>query len=1035
MRPKKLVMSAFGPYANEEVIDFDLLNGKNIFLITGATGAGKTTIFDAISYALFGEASGSTRENDSLRSDFADSSRLTFVELDFELRGKVYSIKRIPQQLRPKVKGEGFTNQGSEAELVLPDGKVRTGTNNVTNKIIELLGINKDQFKQIVMLPQGEFKKLLLADSREREVIFRKIFGTYSYEKIQSLLNDKSKLLYKDLEKSKDRVLTNVKNIKSDEPIIVDDYFEFSSIISKIEELIKNLKAKGKNVEKSLSEKRSKIEKLQEQRVKAERNNELIDEKKFVIARFEELLEKKDYISEKEEVLKKISKGKEIAYIEDELNKKFDNSELRNKEFEVCKKTIEALEGKLIKAKDKLAEEDAKKDKKIKILEQINSLKEKMPKIAEFDKKINSIKLLKEKIESNKKVGDISKKSLEDLKKKKKENDELIKEISELEKRKIVLEKEISDKDKLIKRVRQLYKNILDLNKQEERYEKLKKDFLVKEDLYKKYKVDFESKQECYMKDQAGVLAINLHEGEPCPVCGSLSHPNPAKRMLDVPTEKELKESKNIFEKYQNDYNNILLEMREIKTTIETLINDVINKELKDIGTNKTYDKETENEVLDEGKKLNVTLKSLKEELKVVEDKIINKKDISRALENIDKEIEQKENLVLEISEEYTSLFGKLKGEEEILKTLENEVPEDIRSINILNLKIKELDDMVEKYEKSLKVATEKVNNLSNELSSERAKKIEVERILKELEDDIKESKDRVKDKIDKCGFKSYDEYKEIKELILEEEKINEEIINYNELIKSLQDRKKELEEKTKDIKYQDITELKENIDKEKGEERVIDNEYRDIYSVISNNSHILNEIKDIEIKVKDKEEKYKVVGELAYLSNGKRSPYITFERFVLASYFQEIIDSANLRLSKMTGERFILRRKEDKGKGNSQQGLELEVYDNYTGKNRHVKTLSGGESFKASLALALGLSDVVQSNSGGIMLDTIFIDEGFGSLDPESLENAINSLLDLQKGGRLVGIISHVPELKDRIEAKLEITTSLKGSSADFNL
>ena len=170
-------------------------------------------------------------------------------------------------------------------------------------------------------------------------------------------------------------------------------------------------------------------------------------------------------------------------------------------------------------------------------------------------------------------------------------------------------------------------------------------------------------------------------------------------------------------------------------------------------------------------------------------------------------------------------------------------------------------------------------------------------------------------------------------------------------------------------------------------------------------------------------------------MANGKRSPYITFERFVLASYFQEIIDSANLRLSRMTGERFVLKRKEDKGKGNSQQGLELEVYDNYTGKNRHVKTLSGGESFKASLALALGLSDVVQANAGGIMLDTIFIDEGFGSLDPESLENAINSLLDLQKGGRLVGIISHVPELKERIESKLEITTSLKGSSANFNI
>ncbi|WP_368260020.1 SbcC/MukB-like Walker B domain-containing protein [Clostridium paraputrificum] len=214
-----------------------------------------------------------------------------------------------------------------------------------------------------------------------------------------------------------------------------------------------------------------------------------------------------------------------------------------------------------------------------------------------------------------------------------------------------------------------------------------------------------------------------------------------------------------------------------------------------------------------------------------------------------------------------------------------------------------------------------------------------------------------------------------------------------------------------------------------------LDQNIKEVYSLINNNSAILKEIKDIEKLISYKEEEYKVIGELSNLANGKKSPYITFERFVLASYFQEIIDSANIRLSKMTNDRFILKRKEDKGKGTSQQGLELEVYDNYTGKSRHVKTLSGGESFKASLSLALGLSDVVQANAGGISLDTMFIDEGFGTLDPESLENAINTLLELQRNGRLVGIISHVPELKERIEAQLQISVSAEGSSTKFNI
>ena len=242
-----------------------------------------------------------------------------------------------------------------------------------------------------------------------------------------------------------------------------------------------------------------------------------------------------------------------------------------------------------------------------------------------------------------------------------------------------------------------------------------------------------------------------------------------------------------------------------------------------------------------------------------------------------------------------------------------------------------------------------------------------------------------------------------------------------------------ELREKTRELSIIDIREIEDKINVERKVESEISQKARAVYSIIDNNINILNEIKNINNTVKEKELRYKVIGELANLANGKKSPYISFERFVLASYFQEIIDAANIRLSKMTGERFILKRKEDKGKGTAQQGLELEVYDNYTGKCRHVKTLSGGESFKASLSLALGLSDVVQANAGGISLDTIFIDEGFGTLDSESLDNAISSLIALQKGGRLVGIISHVPELKERIEAKLEIKSSLEGSSAEF--
>ena len=240
MKPIKLTLSAFGPYANKQVIDFEELNGRNIFVISGKTGAGKTTIFDAISYALYGEASGESRENDSLRSHFADDDVETYVELEFELRGKTYTVNRVPKQKKKKARGEGYTEKGAEATLTLPDGKVITKVKPVTDKLIELLGITKEQFKQIVMLPQGEFKKLLLADSVERESIFRKIFNTYDFERIQSELKEKALNLTKKRSKSKDKIKTHLEGIKGENDITIDEYIDFEVIINKLKDLIEN---------------------------------------------------------------------------------------------------------------------------------------------------------------------------------------------------------------------------------------------------------------------------------------------------------------------------------------------------------------------------------------------------------------------------------------------------------------------------------------------------------------------------------------------------------------------------------------------------------------------------------------------------------------------------------------------------------------------------------------------------------------------------------------------------------------------------
>lgn len=1039
MRPFKLVISAFGPYAKEETIDFSLLDGKNIFLITGATGAGKTTIFDAISYALFGEASGSSRETDSLRSDFAASNRLTFVELDFELRGEIYHVKRIPQQLKPKVKGEGFTNQSAEAELVLPDGKVRTGASNVSNKINEILGINKEQFKQIVMLPQGEFKKLLLADSKDREVIFRKIFGTHTYERIQAFLYDKSRELSKGLEKSKDRILVNIKNIKSQKPIIIGDDFEITSVIEKLKGLISESKEKGSEVDKESNRIKKAIEKFQIEKLQGENNNKLIVEAKKVYEKLKDRIADRPIIEKKDELLGKINKAKDIFYIEEELIRQKRNRENKNADKNNSKIRINKLKQELKGAEENLIREEKKEKEKSKLIEEINLLNEKKPKIVEFDKKITNIEILNIKTKDNLQLTKKEEEKLENLKKELKIKEALMKQIIEVEKEKILVDKDIKESNTLIEEVRELYSGIRKLKDSKKKYKELGSKFKQKEEIYKNCKNDYEIKEEIYMKAQAGILAMDLKESIPCPVCGSIEHPAPATKVKGVPTEEELKKSKKIFEERQEEYNSLLLDITKVKEGMDTLVRDVIGskleKLLKIINCDSEYDDETEVRIKDIGKELAKKLELLN--IKALDiRKVIDEKELTNnRIEKIEVELKEREEKVSTLRGNYTLIFGELKGEEEILKRIEIEVPEEIRSAKELDRRICELEQQVKEYNKLLKLAMEMVNSLNNYLASENSKLNEIEKSLNEIEDEIKNNTNLMEEKIKVFGFTGYEEYEDAKKEIKNIEKISNEISYYKEEFKSLSDRNEELIEKTKDIEFVELEKYEEEIKEYRIQEELINKEAKEIYSIISNNTNIMKEIKGIQQEVQDREEEYKVIGELAALSNGKRSPYITFERFVLASYFQEIIDSANIRLSKMTGERYILKRKEDKGKGTAQQGLELEVYDNYTGKCRHVKTLSGGESFKASLALALGLSDVVQSNAGGISLDTIFIDEGFGTLDSESLENAISSLLELQRGGRLVGIISHVPELKERVETKLEITTSAEGSSAKFSV
>lgn len=1040
MRPIKLTISAFGPYASKQVIDFEELKGRNIFVISGKTGAGKTTIFDAISYALYGEASGESRETDSLRSHFADDNTETYVELEFELRGEKYTVNRVPKQKKKKARGEGYTEKSADATLTLPDGKVITKVKNVTDKIIEILGITREQFKQIVMLAQGEFKKLLLADSVEREGIFRKIFNTYDFEKIQAELKDKAANLSKNRTKSKHEMEINLKNIKGEHDIVIDEYVDFPLVIEKLKDLLerdnniyKTLNEEGKEVDNNLQVKN-------QEKAIIETNNNLLKEKEIITKALEELLSKEDEYKNKSKTIIDGKNAKEVKYIEDKLIETTKKLTKREEDYNLSLKNIDSLKLKQEEANKLLQIEESKECDREKLSVEINNLNKLEEKIIELDSLNNKVMHLKQSAENSKLQIINNKKETEELKKSKEEKELQLKDIATLETKKVELESDIKAKNKTLDEVRELFKVIRSFQNTYIEHNNKAKEYKEFEVEYKKVKENYEKMDDLYKKEQAGILASKLQENKPCPVCGSTNHPNKAtiKENLKIPTKEELKVAKENLDKLEKEnlekINN-LTTLNSNKTTYLEQVNNHLSMLSATLNIDKTFNSETAKVVKNLGTELKSVIDKLKDELLKVIDKISLKEKIEKELNLITTTINEREHSLIKLEECEKNYTTELTQNITKIDEYKKEIPENITDLktlnNLIEVKTKELNISKEKLAK-LRLENE---NLAKKLEGENSTSKEINKSIEELKLEIANNKANFNEAIKEQGFDNIQTYEDAKLQISMVESLEKEVENYNSELKLTKAKQEDIINKTKDIVFMDITTIDEEIRSIQNNKKELESKLRELHAIIVGNKTILKNVENLNIEFKEIEEEYKVLGELADLANGKKAPYISFERYILASYFEDIIEAANIRLEKMTGDRFSLIRKTSKSKGAGQKGLELEIYDNYTDSSRDVSSLSGGESFKASLSLALGLSDIVQSNAGGVSLDTMFVDEGFGTLDPQSLDNAIDSLLELQRGGRLVGIISHVEELKERIDAKLEVTSTSKGSKVEFNI
>lgn len=1052
MKPIKLIISAFGPYAGEmPAIEFSQFENKGLFLISGDTGAGKTTIFDAICFALYGETSGKFRDTKNLRSEYATESTETYVDFYFTHQGREYHVWRRPEYERKKKIGTGVTVIKENAIFYSGDSTPIEGKTQVNDAIKKLLHIDEKQFKQIAMIAQGEFWTLLNAKTDERTKILRTIFQTSGYNNIEYRLKDRMDASYKLKTKTEDSIVQYFNDVSVD----VDDKlaeslsdlqarakrsgsaWNIEEIIGMVKAVIRVDKEKLEIAESELKAIERKYDKSRETLATAETNNGFITKLEVLKAKEKELKGRKAEIDEREaQLIRQKLATREVnpAYLswqEKELSVKGIESQIEEKTEDVNTASVKSEEAKemLAKAKkeqpeadnlqkliDKIEEEEKKYQKRDELVSEILKLGENIQGFAneeitlcerektlkdEIGKLKDTIKVLKgtpEKLTEIKSLGEKHQDLLESI-------DTIIEiRVPERENKKSDLEKK-----------QKAYKDAFDA------YEKANKERIEAERVL----------DDC----RAGILAEGLEEGQKCPVCGSVHHPELAKNPKEAITEEAFKELKDKEDALQTKKSNANTAAETAKTAL-TEYEVRLRADILDCLDDKLLC------FKDTGKELDDLIQEIKDAQDIVKDNIKENTRQQNALEKdsntltkAEKDLEDAQGIKTEALVRDKEEFSKRKQNTEKAKAEKEAVLETLAKLSFDSWEIAESErDKAKTKKKSILDQIEKSDEESKKadkiLASEKSALEILEKSLAKEKKEAEERKQKLEDAVKKNKYESVDE---MLKFVLSEDEIaivDGEISNYKQEVTT---NKKQLEDAEKDAMGRipiDVNQLKEKCDAQKNEVTT----KRDISNSIKNrlkgNEDKLDKISSQESELEKARKENGICTRLYNLVKGTTgNGKITLEQYIQAAGFDGIITAANRRLLPMSDGQYELYRQEDSLGKRSNTFLDLEVLDNATGHRRPVGNLSGGESFKASLSLALGLSDTVSMNLGGIQMDALFVDEGFGTLDRKSIENAMDILINLSGASKLVGIISHREELMENIPQQICVKKTKDGS------
>ncbi|CZQ80095.1 Hypothetical protein Tpal_35 [Trichococcus palustris] len=1015
MRPLKLEMNAFGPYKGKTSLDFTQFQNQTLFLVSGPTGAGKTTIFDAIAYALYDDSSGSSREKDTFKSQFATDMDMCYVDFTFEYNGQPYRIVRTPAQTGPGKNGKP-KNVLSAVEYY-HDDTVTTKVRDANLEIQQLLSLTYDQFKQIVMLPQGEFKKLLESNSDDKQNIFRNIFGTAVIKNFQDHLKKKTSELQGQANSAMDGLktaFTFVSGIPDEElqqAIALEDTQAVQARIAVI--LLKK--------EQERTELEARLAHLREQSQIAEGNRKLLleidqleAEKTQLVLQQTTILEMKKQLVDHEQAA--AAEAKRKALVSEETDEKGKLLQLAENE------------NMLKKAEESYADKKAAAEMLETTYQQIPVWRELVDALKEQEKEIEALIGKKKQLdifngniiqaEKDKRDGEVKRAELSEGMKGLTDS---LSSIQAAQKEAVQLQETLggirttmaqseNQKGKTKQIAALLTRQIRETRAMQEQYQL----FLAKDE-------ELRNETSHYNQNLAGILAENLADDEACPVCGSRHHPvlaQKASATLSVDELEVLGEARN---KEYASYQTLAASLQSLQEQLQALHDEL------GIATDQyeTFAASLEIRMNDQAR----AEKTLLAEIEAVKALLAQQDLLQRQLQIAEAKSKETDTTIQKSLSAIAFNRERLAELSEDIVQTETKLSEtDLQTVQD---KRKQQTEQIESVTRQHAAMQTEINEVSQQIAVCKANAIAYATQAAEAAERVKTAKTAFEEVLAATNLtEPFDG------LILSTERVQknkEAIEQYESHMAINQDRSEKLQASAQGLDpastADSFAEQKTALD---DEIRTMDKEKEELASVL----HQLNTASERIAAIFKKQQKiltsfkqYKTLSEIA--NGSKETDYVSFERYVLAIYYSDIIEAANHRFQQMTNNRYLLSRKEDKGKGAGAKGLDLDVLDQYTGQTRSVKTLSGGESFKASLSLALGLSDVMQSRSGGIHIDTLFIDEGFGTLDSESLDAAIEALFELNSRGRLVGIISHVDELKTRIPVHIEVTRSAEGSEA----